>query len=138
MAAIYWPCSLCLSHYFPLQFRKPLAYKHKSGITKGMYCRCRRTKKKKRRTHIQLKNICFWSQMTAVSNVPKAPTRSFSLSTFTPQRALLKLETSNMTESLLLMGYCLMKLTVIVTIGDRQSQTFLVNGIHLLLFVGHS
>ena len=74
-----------------------------------MYC-TQKNSKRRRRTCIQLKILCFWSKMSAVLQRTQSPRtclllyRAIDVHTSAP--ALLKLGTSNITESLLQMGYC--------------------------------
>ena len=111
----------CFACHFPLQFRKTIGSQSEAGNQIGMYCT--QKNKKRRRTFIQLKILCFWSQMSAVLQRTQSPRtclllyRAIDVHTSAP--ALLKLGTSNITESLLQMGYFFMKLIVIMTIGDR-------------------
>ena len=117
----YYP-TLALPVTFPCSFEKPLAVNQKPGIKQGMYC-TQKNSKRRRRTCIQLKILCFWSKMSAVLQRTQSPRtclllyRAIDVHTSAP--ALLKLGTSNITESLLQIGYCFMKLIVIMTIGDR-------------------
>ena len=120
---IKWLLCICHAFFachiiFLCSFEKPLAVKHKSGITKGMYCRHRRIKKR-RRTEIQLKNLCFWLQMSAVLICSRSPQACF----FSIDINVHIAETGNKQHGRIIIsdGILLMKLIVLLTIGDFQS-----------------
>ena len=90
-----------------------------------MYC-TQKNSKRRRRTCIQLKILCFWSKMSAVLQRTQSPRtclllyRAIDVHTSAP--ALLKLGTSNITEPLLQMGYCFMKLIIIMILEIAEDK----------------
>ena len=90
-----------------------------------MYC-TQKNSKRRRRTCIQLKILCFWSKMSAVLQRTQGPRtclllyRAIDVHTSAP--ALLKLGTSNITEPLLQMGYCFMKLIIIMILEIAEDK----------------
>ena len=90
------------SCHFPLQFRKTTGSQSEVGNRKGDVLHAQKKNKNRRRqTYIQLKNLCSWSQMSAVLQCTQSPRtfllRDRAINVHTSAPALLKLGTSNIT-----------------------------------------
>ena len=111
--------------HFPLQFRKTIGSQSEAGNQIGDVLHAEEFKKKKKNMH-PIKNLCLWSKMPAVLQRTQSPRtclllyRAIDVHTSAP--ALLKLGTSNITEPLLQMGYCFMKLIIIMILEIAEDK----------------